>query len=71
MPGKSMARRVARLEAAPGGTRGPCRECRGFGRVTLVDGRKGQTAEAARGCPACGKISTLILLDAGEGEAGA
>ncbi|MCC7387311.1 MAG: hypothetical protein IT431_00940 [Phycisphaerales bacterium] len=71
MARRSIAGRVARLEARPGGPRGPCPSCRGFGRVTLVDGRKGQTAEAARGCPSCGKISTLIVLDGGEGEPGA
>jgi hypothetical protein len=67
VPSRSMARRVARLEAAPGGTRGPCRECRGFGRVSLVDGRKGQTAADARGCPSCGAVSKIILLEAGGG----
>jgi hypothetical protein len=64
VPSRGMARRVARLEAAPGGPRGPCRECRGFGRATLVDGRKGQTIETARGCPSCGKVSNLIVLEA-------
>ncbi len=71
MPSKSMARRVARLEAAPGGPRGPCRECRGFGRVALVDGGKGQTSADAKGFPSCGKASTIILLAAGEREDGA
>jgi hypothetical protein len=27
--------------------------------------------EAARGCPSCGKVSKIILLERGEGEAGA
>ena len=71
MPSGSMARRVARLEAAPGGTRGPCRRCGGIGRVTIVNAAEGQTVEAARGCPSCGKISKVILLERGEGEAGA
>jgi hypothetical protein len=68
MPRRSIAGRVARLERAPGGPRGPCPSCRGFGRVTLVDGRKGQTAADAAGCPSCGRVSKLIVLGAGEGQ---
>ena len=57
-----LANRVKRLEARPGGVRGPCRYCGGGGIFSLIDGRKGQTQADAKGCPSCGKISKLIVL---------
>ena len=60
--------RVARLEARPGGPRGPCRYCLGSGVFALVDEAEGQTAADAAGCPSCGRVSKLIVLGAGEGQ---
>ena len=68
MPRRSIASRVARLEARPGGPRGPCRYCRGFGIFALVDAGAGQTISDAAGCPSCGRVSKLIVLGAGEGQ---
>ncbi|MCC7390453.1 MAG: hypothetical protein IT431_17000 [Phycisphaerales bacterium] len=68
MPRRSIASRVARLEARPGGPRGPCRRCGGIGGVALVDEGAGQTISDAAGCPSCGRVSKLIVLGAGEGQ---
>ena len=63
-----LSTRVARLEARPGGARGPCRYCRGFGIFALVDEAVGQTIADASGCPSCRRVSKVIVLGAGEGK---
>ena len=62
--GSRLAGRIARLERRPGGPRAACRHCRGFGVFALVDEGRGQTIAQAKGCPSCGKVSKIILLEA-------
>ncbi|MBK7405817.1 MAG: hypothetical protein IPJ41_14665 [Phycisphaerales bacterium] len=69
--GSRLSRRIGRLERRPGGPRGPCPACRGLGRITLVDERRGQTLADARGCGSCGKVSKVILLEAGDDDGAA
>ncbi|MBK7404613.1 MAG: hypothetical protein IPJ41_08250 [Phycisphaerales bacterium] len=54
--------------ARPGGTRGPCRLCRGCGTVALVDEAAGERGGDAAGCESCGKVSKVIVLE-GDGRA--
>jgi phage FluMu protein Com len=65
MRSRRLPGRVERLERAPGGARGPCPACKDVGRITLVDERRGDTRETARGCPRCGKVSKYIVLGRG------
>ncbi|MBK7405810.1 MAG: hypothetical protein IPJ41_14630 [Phycisphaerales bacterium] len=65
---RRLASRITRLEHAPGGTRGPCRLCRGCGTVALVDEAAGERVGDAAGCASCGKVSKVIVLE-GDGRA--
>ena len=69
--GSRLAGRIARLERRPGGPRAACRHCRGIGRITLVDERRGRTVGDARGCRSCGGVSKIILLEAGDDDGAA
>ena len=61
---RRLLHRVRRLELAPGGVRGPCRACGGFGRWALVDERHGE--KGPKGCRSCGKVSKVMVLEADE-----